>query len=122
MTLELQGQKASRGACVLWVRPLGDQLPSERELMRLFGVGRPAIREALRWAVNKAGNKYAFTEQTSGNRVWDESMGASERHRLLLDILLGEGDDTPAWERRRSTRRHAPRDRGPRRRPRPCTA
>ena len=29
------------------VRPLGDQLPSEREMMRLFGVGRPAIREAL---------------------------------------------------------------------------
>src|SRR5258707_997034 len=25
----------------------GDQLPSERELMRQFGVGRPAIREAL---------------------------------------------------------------------------
>jgi DNA-binding FadR family transcriptional regulator len=25
----------------------GDRLPSERELMRLFGVGRPAVREAL---------------------------------------------------------------------------
>ncbi|TVP96193.1 MAG: GntR family transcriptional regulator, partial [Roseinatronobacter sp.] len=25
----------------------GDQLPSERELMETFGVGRPAIREAL---------------------------------------------------------------------------
>jgi hypothetical protein len=54
----------------------------------------------IRWAVNKAGDKYAFTDQTSGNCLWDESMGASERHRLLLDILLGEGDDTPAWERR----------------------
>jgi GntR family transcriptional regulator, sialic acid-inducible nan operon repressor len=29
------------------VRPTGDQLPSEREMMRQFGVGRPAIREAL---------------------------------------------------------------------------
>ncbi len=29
------------------VRALGDQLPSEREMMRQFGVGRPAIREAL---------------------------------------------------------------------------
>lgn len=27
--------------------PAGDQLPSERELMREFGVGRPAVREAL---------------------------------------------------------------------------
>src|SRR4029077_17933023 len=25
----------------------GDQLPSERDLMKLFGVGRPAIREGL---------------------------------------------------------------------------
>lgn len=29
------------------VRRTGDQLPSEREMMRQFGVGRPAIREAL---------------------------------------------------------------------------
>ncbi len=54
----------------------------------------------IRWSVNKAANKYAFTDQTSGNRLWDENLGASERHRLLLDILLGERDDTPAWERR----------------------
>lgn len=27
--------------------PAGQQLPSERELMELFGVGRPAVREAL---------------------------------------------------------------------------
>jgi GntR family transcriptional repressor for pyruvate dehydrogenase complex len=27
--------------------PPGDQLPSERELMQMFGVGRPAVREAL---------------------------------------------------------------------------
>ena len=54
----------------------------------------------IRWAVNKSGHKYAFTEQSSGNRLWDENMGTSERQRLLLDILLGEGDDIPAWERR----------------------
>jgi GntR family transcriptional regulator, sialic acid-inducible nan operon repressor len=29
------------------VRRFGEQLPSEREMMRQFGVGRPAIREAL---------------------------------------------------------------------------
>ena len=28
------------------IRP-GDQLPPERELMEVYGVGRPAIREAL---------------------------------------------------------------------------
>lgn len=54
----------------------------------------------IRWAVSKAVNQYAFTDQTSGNRLWDENLGASERHKFLLDILLGEGDDTPAWERR----------------------
>lgn len=54
----------------------------------------------IRWSVNRAANKYAFTHQTSGNRLWDENMGPSEHHRLLLDILLSERDDTPAWERR----------------------
>jgi DNA-binding FadR family transcriptional regulator len=32
----------------------GDSLPAERELMQLFGVGRPAIREAL-FALNRMG-------------------------------------------------------------------
>ncbi len=54
----------------------------------------------IRWAVNKSGHKYAFSDQSSGNRLWDENMGTSERQRQLLDILLGEGDDIPAWERR----------------------
>ncbi|GGD98099.1 GntR family transcriptional regulator [Aureimonas endophytica] len=35
------------------VRP-GDQMPSERELMERFGVGRPAIREAMQ-ALEKSG-------------------------------------------------------------------
>ncbi|WP_277188167.1 FCD domain-containing protein [Caballeronia sp. BR00000012568055] len=33
---------------------VGDPLPSERELMDRFGVGRPAVREALLW-LNKKG-------------------------------------------------------------------
>ena len=35
------------------IRP-GDQLPPERELMELYGVGRPAIREALQ-AMERSG-------------------------------------------------------------------
>jgi hypothetical protein len=54
----------------------------------------------IRWAVTKSANKYDFTDRTSGSHLWDESMGASERHRLLLNILIGDGDSTPAWERR----------------------
>lgn len=33
---------------------VGDKLPSERELMAHYGVGRPAVREALLW-LNKTG-------------------------------------------------------------------
>lgn len=45
------------------VRP-GDQLPAERELQASFGVGRPAIREAL-IALQKAG----LVELTNGARA-----------------------------------------------------
>ena len=44
------------------IRP-GDQLPPERELMELYGVGRPAIREALRGAANDETEHLAWTEQ-----------------------------------------------------------
>jgi hypothetical protein len=53
----------------------------------------------VRWAVDKASHQYDFTDRTSGSRLWDENMGASERHRLLLDILLGNDDDPPTGER-----------------------
>jgi DNA-binding FadR family transcriptional regulator len=33
--------------------PVGDALPSERELMERFQVGRPAVREALLWLSKK---------------------------------------------------------------------
>lgn len=46
------------------VRTVGDQLPSEREMMRQFGVGRPAIREAL-FALHKKG----LVEVSSGIRA-----------------------------------------------------
>lgn len=46
------------------VRQVGEQLPSERELMRQFGVGRPAIREAL-FALRKKG----LVQLVSGTRA-----------------------------------------------------
>ncbi len=46
------------------LRPLGDQLPSEREMMRQFGVGRPAIREAL-FALERKG----LVRVSSGTRA-----------------------------------------------------
>ncbi len=36
------------------IYPLGATLPSERDLMELFGVGRPSIREAL-YALERMG-------------------------------------------------------------------
>jgi DNA-binding FadR family transcriptional regulator len=43
---------------------VGEQLPSERELMRQFGVGRPAVREAL-FALQKKG----LVQISSGTRA-----------------------------------------------------
>ena len=43
---------------------VGDVLPSERELMKLYGVGRPAVREAL-FTLRKLG----LVEVTSGSRT-----------------------------------------------------
>ena len=43
---------------------VGDELPSERELMKLYGVGRPAIREAL-FTLRKLG----LVEVTTGSRT-----------------------------------------------------
>jgi len=68
------------------VRPLGDQLPSERELMRLFGVGRPAIREALftlrRKGLVKVGNgTRARVTQPTPAAILGELSGAA-RHLL----------------------------------------
>lgn len=64
----------------------GDQLPSERDLMKLFGVGRPAVREAL-FALHKMG----LVAVSSGERarvtvpspkVVFESLAGTARHLL----------------------------------------
>lgn len=59
------------------VRPVGEQLPSERELMRQFGVGRPAIREAL-FALQKKG----LVQIISGTRA--------RVTRPTTDVLVAE--------------------------------
>ena len=46
------------------IRP-GDQLPPERELMDVYGVGRPAVREALQ-ALEHSG----IVEISHGARGW----------------------------------------------------
>jgi len=64
----------------------GDQLPSERELMKQFGVGRPAVREAL-FALQKmglvavsSGERARVTRPTP--KVVVESLSGAARHLL----------------------------------------
>lgn len=64
----------------------GDQLPSERDLMKLFGVGRPAVREAL-FALQKMGlvavnsGERARVTAPSPKVVFD-SLAGTARHLL----------------------------------------
>jgi len=50
--------------------------------------------QLIRWSVKRASNKYSLAEEPSGNETWDKTMGASEHHAILLEILLGEGNAT----------------------------
>jgi GntR family transcriptional regulator, sialic acid-inducible nan operon repressor len=59
---------------------LRDQLPSERELMRQFGVGRPAIREAL-FHLRKMG----LVEIRSGERA----RVTQPTPKVVIDALAG---------------------------------
>ncbi|MDJ0945344.1 MAG: transcriptional regulator NanR [Kiloniellales bacterium] len=65
----------------------GDQLPSERELMKLFGVGRPAIREALQTLDRMGiitvshGERARVTAPDAGAVI--EQIAATARHMLL---------------------------------------
>jgi len=66
----------------------GDQLPSERDLMKQFGVGRPAVREAL-FALQKmglvainSGERARVTQPTA--KVVFESLAGAARHLLAV--------------------------------------
>ena len=58
----------------------GQQLPSERDLMRMFGVGRPAVREAL-FHLRKMG----LVEIRSGERA----RVTRPTPRIMIDTLAG---------------------------------
>jgi hypothetical protein len=45
----------------------------------------------VRWSVKRASRKYDLTDNSSGNPVWDKTMGSSERHGILLEVLIGKG-------------------------------
>lgn len=67
----------------------GDQLPSERELMQFYGVGRPAVREALQ-ALERDGivaithGERARIAMPSAERVI-EQIAESTRHLLQVE-------------------------------------
>jgi hypothetical protein len=56
--------------------------------------------QLVRWSVKQAGRNYDLQSTSSGNESWDKVMGASERHAILLAILLGEEEAAETWERR----------------------
>jgi GntR family transcriptional repressor for pyruvate dehydrogenase complex len=58
----------------------GDQLPSERELMQRYGVGRPAVREAL-FALQKMG----LVAVTAGDRA----RVTAPTPEIVIDALSG---------------------------------
>ncbi|WP_421726030.1 transcriptional regulator NanR [Bauldia sp.] len=65
----------------------GDRLPSERELMRIYEVGRPAIREAMQNLQRmglieiKHGERPRVAEPSIGRMV--DQMGETMRHLLM---------------------------------------
>lgn len=59
---------------------VGDKLPSERDLMAYYGVGRPAVREALLWL-----NKTGILSVSNGDRT----RVTEPDPRELLQLLTG---------------------------------
>ncbi len=67
----------------------GDQLPSERELMTAYGVGRPAVREALQALERDGivsishGERARVVMPTAGSMI--EQIASSARHLLSVE-------------------------------------
>jgi len=121
VTKDLLAKNASAQAFVSWLlyacspagegiqNPLAYALASLRETPdrgpggaydRLAALPPAELVRLVRWSVKRASNKYAFDAAPSGNESWNRTMGASERHAILLAILLGEDDADPTWERK----------------------
>jgi len=54
----------------------------------------------VRWSINRVSRKYELQPTSSGNELWEKTVGASERHAILLAILLGEQETTETWEQK----------------------
>jgi hypothetical protein len=54
----------------------------------------------VRWSIKRVSRKYELQPTSSGNELWEKTVGASERHAILLTILLGEEEATETWERK----------------------
>jgi hypothetical protein len=119
VTKDLLAKSASVQAFVSWLlyacsssgegikNPLAYALASLREdpargpggaYDRLAALPPAELVRLVRWSIKRASNKYDFEAAPSGNELWNETMGASERHGILLAILLGEEDDSPTIE------------------------
>lgn len=79
----------------------GDKLPTESELMRIFGVGRSSIREAIRALSNigmvnvRQGAGTFVSAQSVSNIGVDNKMRSADRHELeevrkILEIAIVE--------------------------------
>jgi hypothetical protein len=121
VTKDLLAKNASVQAFVSWLlyacspagegikNPLAYALASLREDMsrgpggafdQLAVLPPVELIRLVQWSIKRASRKYDFTADSSGNEVWDRTMGVSERHGILLAILLGEEDASPTWERK----------------------
>ena len=54
----------------------------------------------VHWSIKRVSRKYELQSTPSGNELWEKTVGASERHAILLAILLGEQETTETWERK----------------------
>ena len=118
VTKDLLAKKASVQAFVSWLlyacspagegikNPLAYALASLREDVSRGPGGAFDLLAALPpvelirlvcWSVKRGSRKYDFKDDSSGNPAWDKTMGASERHGILLAVFLG-GEVCPEAE------------------------